>query len=417
MRAGIVTIGDEILIGQVIDSNAAFIATELNKIGISVHRIISISDNKEEIFNVLDDVIPRVDVLLMTGGLGPTSDDITKPALAEYFNTQLIINQSSLKNINNFLSRRKVLLNKRNKDQAMLPENCIPIPNDSGTAFGMWFEKNHRNIISMPGVPFEMKEMMKSYIIPRLNEIYSLPPIIHKTILTTGVAESVMADKIAEWEAGLPEDIRFAYLPSPGILRLRLSSNQISDKSVEDQINKEIIKLKQLLGPIIFGYEQDTLEEVIGNLLKKRKSTLSVAESCTGGYISHLITSVPGASNYFFGEITSYSNSVKAEILHVDTQVLNDFGAVSKEVVIQMADNVRKLMKTDYSVSVSGIAGPDGGTSEKPVGTVWIAVASEDQTIAKKFQFGDIRERNIQRASLAALNMLRLYISGNQSYI
>ncbi len=417
MRAAIVTVGDEILIGQVVDTNSAYIANELNQIGISVYRIISISDSKDEIFNVLHELIPEIDLLLITGGLGPTSDDITKPALAEFFNTRLALNDQALENINNFLARRNVLLSDRNRDQALLPENCIPVPNQSGTAFGMWFEKDGRIIISMPGVPFEMKEMMKNSIIPRLRKIYSLFPIIHKTILTTGIAESVMADRISDWEQGLPENIKLAYLPSPGILRLRLSAYQSADILSEQIIDKEIVKLKKLLGPVIFGYDQDTLEGVAGKLLTNGKSTLSIAESCTGGYISHLITSVPGASNYFSGEITSYSNSVKTDILQVDKQVLNKFGAVSKQVVLQMVEKVRILLNSDYSLAVSGIAGPDGGTPDKPVGTVWIAVASKNQSIAKEFHFGDIRERNIQRASIAALNMLRLYLTGNQSYI
>lgn len=417
MKAGIVTIGTEILIGQIIDTNSAFIAAELNKIGIDIYKIVSISDDKIEIFKVLDELIATADIVLLTGGLGPTSDDITKAALAEYFDTKLVLNEEALCNITGFLGRKNINVNELNHNQAFLPEKCKLIPNNSGTAMGMWFLKNQKSIISMPGVPFEMKEMMTGFIIPELSIMYPLPAIVHKTVLTTGIAESVMAELISEWENLLPQNIKLAYLPSPGVLRLRLSAIQSDVNNIDLQINQLIENLHHIIGNTIFGYDDDTIEGVVGKLLKSKKSTLAVTESCTGGYISHLVTSVPGSSAYFKGGITAYSNEIKLNILKVDELVLNNFGAVSEQVVIQMAEKVRKLMHSDYAIAVSGIAGPDGGTADKPVGTVWIAIASDNYPLATKFHFGDNRERNIRRASVAALNMLRLVVKRDKIFI
>ncbi|MFO7657651.1 MAG: CinA family nicotinamide mononucleotide deamidase-related protein [Bacteroidales bacterium] len=407
-KAALVSIGDEILIGQVLDTNSAFIASELNKAGIQICKIISVHDSREEIFKVLDEMISVADIIIFTGGLGPTSDDITKQALADYFNSGLALHPEAMEYLTAFLKKRNLMLNDLNKNQALIPDKCTIIPNLSGTAMGMWFRTNDKSVISLPGVPFEMKEMVTKYIVPQFISEYNLPPIIHKTIITAGLPESVMAVKIAAWEKNLPYAIKLAYLPSPGVLRLRLSANE----PIEIAVNKQVEKLKEILGPIIVGFENDTLESIVGKLLKNNNSTLSLAESCTGGNISRLITSVPGSSDYFTGGLIAYSNKVKHEMLMVQEKVLEEYGAVSEQVVIQMAQGCRLLFKTDYALSVSGIAGPYGGTDEKPVGTVWIAASSFRSSIARKFCFGDNRERNIQRASLAALNMLRYLLLG-----
>ncbi|MBN2611165.1 MAG: competence/damage-inducible protein A [Bacteroidales bacterium] len=416
-KAVIVTIGDEILIGQVIDSNSAFIASELNKAGIQVYKIISIHDSREEIYKTLDEMIPAADVIIFTGGLGPTSDDITKPALAEYFNSDLVLHPEAMELLMAFLKKRNLELNDLNRNQALIPNKCNIIPNYSGTAMGMWFRNGGKNIISLPGVPFEMKEMVTNFIVPQLVSEYHLHAIIHKTIITSGLPESVMAVKIADWEKKLPGYIKLAYLPSPGILRLRLSTVSNGNSMVNEQLNTQVEYLKEIIGQVIVGFDNDTIESVVGKLLNLNSSSLSLAESCTGGNIARMVTSVPGSSIYFKGGIVAYSNEVKQGILKVQKQVLKDSGAVSEQTVTQMAEGCRLLFQTDYAVSVSGIAGPDGGTEEKPVGTVWIAATSNRATIARKFNFGDNRERNIHRASVAALNLLRLFILGMENEI
>jgi nicotinamide-nucleotide amidase len=410
MKAAIVTIGDEILIGQVIDTNSAFISGELNKAGITVIRIISISDSKDEIFKALDDLRHETDIILMTGGLGPTNDDITKPALAEYFNRQLVLNQKALDHISEFFQQRKIKMNERNRNQAMVPENCRLVPNEYGTAMGLWFEYEKKHLIVMPGVPFEMKAMLTSHILPDLVKRHKLPAIVHRTVHTTGIAESVMADIISEWESNLPQNIKLAYLPSPGILRLRLSASGMGKMSLEHEVSLQVEKLGEILKTIIFGYDGATLEAVAGNLLKQSRKTVAVAESCTGGNIARLLTSVPGSSDYFKGGVVAYANDVKINLLGINKKSIEKHGAVSKPVVTQMAESIKNLMRTDYGIATSGIAGPDGGTREKPVGTVWIALACPDKTLAEIFSFGNYRETNIIRASAAALNMLRLSI-------
>ncbi len=407
MEAEIITIGDELLIGQVVDTNSAFIATELNKAGINVYQITSIPDKKDRILNALEEAKNRVNLVLLTGGLGPTNDDITKYTLAGYFNSKLVRNEEVVTNIKNILEKRDVLLIERNLEQADLPDNCEIIFNHIGSAAGMWFIKDNVQFISMPGVPFEMKEMLVNQIIPELVKRNKLPVILHKTILTHGLAESVMAEKIKDWESNLPSNIRLAFLPSPGILRLRLSGSSENRDQLNKELNNQIEYLQKLLPENIFGYDDDKLEEIIGKLLKKKHQTLSAAESCTGGNVSRLITSVPGASEYFKGSVVAYSNEIKQSILKVSEETLMDYGAVSQQTVKEMAEGIRQLYHTDYAFAVSGIAGPGGGSPEKPVGTVWIAIASEKETITRLFHFGDNRERNILRATITTLNLLR----------
>ena len=407
MKAEIITIGDELLIGQVVDTNSAFIATELNKAGINVYQITSIPDEKDRIIIALDEAEKRADLVLLTGGLGPTNDDITKYTLAGYFNSKLVRNEEVIANIKNILEKRDVRINERNLKQADLPDNCEIIFNHFGSASGMWFIKDNIQFISMPGVPFEMKEMLVNQIIPELIKRNKLPVIQHRTILTHGLAESVMAEKIRNWESYLPSYIRLAYLPSLGILRLRLSGTSDNRDQLNKELNKQIDLLQKLLPENIIGYNDDKLEEIIGQLLKKKHRTLSAAESCTGGTISQLITSVPGASDYFKGSVVAYSNEIKQSVLNVSQETLMNFGAVSQQTVEEMAEGVRQLYQTDYAVAVSGIAGPGGGTPEKPVGTVWIAIASAKATMSHLFHLGDNRGRNIQQATIAALNLLR----------
>lgn len=410
MKAEIITIGDEILIGQTVDTNSAWMANELNLIGVDVLRITSISDNKGEIFKALDNATHLADIILITGGLGPTDDDITKKSLAEYFNTELIQDKEVLSHIERFVIKRKSSMNDRNIKQAEVPKNCKIIKNSLGTAPGMWFELKEKVIISMPGVPFEMKEMMSSHLLPKLAKYTTNSSIIHKTILTQGCSESKLAEILEKWEYGLPDIISVAYLPTPGLIKLRLTAKGENQILLNKLIEKQISELEKVIPELICGYDSDKLEEVLGKLLAKYNKTLSTAESCTGGNIAHLITSISGSSAYFKGGIIAYSNEIKENILSVSESNLNNYGAVSKQVVEEMADGVRKLYNTDFAIATSGIAGPTGGSEEKPVGTTWIAVSNKSRVISKKFIFGNHRGRNINYASLTAINMLRKLI-------
>ncbi len=408
MYADIITIGDEILIGQVADTNSAFIASELNSNGIRVRMIHSIADAAFDISKTLDDSIQNSDIVILTGGLGPTNDDITKNTLAAYFNSKLAIHEESLRHIRDFLSSRGVKVTQRNTKQAEVPENCKVLINRNGSAPGMVFRKGNTMIISLPGVPYEMKALIKEEVIPLLHKEFSLPNRLHRTVLTTGVAESVMADTLESWEKTLTENVTLAYLPSPGLLRLRLSVSGSEKKRIENLLEKKLVELMNLVGEKnIFGFDDDTLASVVGKLLLGKQATLSLAESCTGGNIAHMITGVPGSSAYFKGSVTAYSNEIKTNVLGVQEHDLRTNGAVSREVVEQMAKGIQAKFETDYAISTSGIAGPEGGTKEKPVGTTWIAIATPWQVISKKFLLGDHRGRNITKASLYALNMLR----------
>lgn len=414
MKAELISIGDELLIGQVVNTNASWIAQQLNFAGIEVNRIIAIADSENEIFHALDNVSETSEIIIITGGLGPTSDDITKPVICKYFNTKLILDEQALRNIDHLFESRGYALTEINKKQAELPESCTPIYNVHGTAAGMIFERSNRTFYFLPGVPYEMKQMISESVIPELLRKNDQNAIVHKTVLTQGVGESFLADVIKDWETSLPENLTLAYLPSPGLVKIRLTAKGEDKDKLISQIDDSVSELNKIIPNYIFGYGNDTLEEIIGKLLKAKNATLSTAESCTGGYIAHKITSVPGSSNYFKGSVVAYSNEIKEKFLNVKAQSLIDFGAVSETVVKEMAFGVLKKFQTDYSIAVSGIAGPDGGTTEKPLGTIWIAVASKENVIAKKFLFGEHRERNIIRTGLTALNMLRKIIMSDR---
>lgn len=407
-KAVILTIGDELLIGQTINTNAAWIGRELSSVNIHVTKSLTISDNENEIVDGLDLLQKNCDIILITGGLGPTRDDITKQTLAGYFSMNLVRDEYVLKKIESFFTSRGREMLEVNRQQADLPHGCTIIENKIGTASGMWFDRNGKIFVSMPGVPYEMKEMMKDRIIPELVKKFKPEAVFHRTILTQGIGESFLADIIKDWENDLRKNGNsLAYLPSPGIVKLRVSASGKSLQELKSMVDSQCEKLYTLIPEWIYGEESDLLQEIIGKLLTKNKKTLSTAESCTGGYISHLITSVAGSSSYYLGSVISYSNRIKTDQLGVDEKLFSNVGAVSKEVVEQMAIGIKNKLISDYSIAVSGVAGPDGGSDEKPVGTVWIAIATPDGTTSKKYIFENDRERNIRRAALTALNMLR----------
>ncbi|HKR03235.1 MAG TPA: competence/damage-inducible protein A [Bacteroidia bacterium] len=406
MQAEIITIGDEILIGQVVDTNSAWMAQQLNDIGIDIKQITSVSDNEQHIINALHEAKQRADIIFITGGLGPTKDDITKNTLCKYFKTRLVFNEKAYAAVEHQFKIRGKEVTATNRKQAELPENCTPVYNMNGTASGMWFENDEKVFISLPGVPFEMKAMMENDILPLLKQKFKTPFIYHKTILTQGAGESFLADMIEKWEDNLPKHIRLAYLPSPGAVRLRLTAKGDAVK-IKEETEQQIKKLQPIIEKYMYGYDDDTLEEIIGKFLREKKQTLSTAESCTGGYIAHLITSVQGSSDYFIGSVVSYANRIKENFLEVDAGILEKYGAVSEPVVLAMAKNIKEKFNTDYSIAVSGIAGPGGGTAEKPVGTVWIAIGTPQKVFAKSFRFGNHRLRNILVSAQTALNMLR----------
>ncbi len=410
MQAEIITIGDEILIGQIVDTNSAWMSKELNDIGISVNRITSISDTKEAIVSSLEEAMSRVDLVLMTGGLGPTNDDITKKTLSDYFACELIQDDGLYAKIEERLARYKIGMNAFNREQALVPDGARIIANNFGTAPCMWFTKDDKHVISMPGVPFEMKNIMESEVLPKLSEEFDCPSVLHQTIMVQGLGESVLAEMLQDWEAKLPTVVKLAYLPSPGVVRLRMSLIGDDEAELKAIVEEQIEGLKIILGERIFAFDDEQIEKVIANLLLDKKKTLATAESCTGGNMAHLLTAMAGSSAYFKGSVVAYSNEVKANVLGVNSNSLEEFGAVSQEVVEQMASGVLKTIGTDYGIATSGIAGPDGGTEEKPVGIVWIAVASKDQVISEKFVFSKERGRNIRMASLAGFNMLRKMI-------
>lgn len=407
MKAEIITIGDEILIGQVVDTNSAWLAEQLNLAGIEVYQITSVHDDKQHIMTALAAAEKNVDLVLMTGGLGPTKDDITKNTLCEYFGSRLVFHEPTFNHIRERFLKRGIDLNKLNRDQALVPDNCIVLPNYEGTAPIMWFERNDTIFVSMPGVPFEMKSVMEREVLPRLRSSGKQKVIIHKTVLTQGVPESMLALRIEEWENSLPSHIKLAYLPNPLSVRLRLSATGNDEAQLRAEIEKQVEGLKKLLPVEIYGYDNDTMASSIGKILLGIGEKLSVAESCTGGYIAHLITLTPGASAWFKGSITAYDNEIKINQLGVNRSIIEEYGAVSEETVTAMAEGVKKLLNTEYSIATSGIAGPDGGTPDKPVGTVWIAVSGPGKFLARKYVFGNNRERNIMRSSQTALQMLR----------
>jgi nicotinamide-nucleotide amidase len=411
MKAEIITIGDELLIGQVVDTNAAWIARECNLAGIEICRITSVPDSRQPILEALVHAGEHADLVILTGGLGPTRDDRTKKVLCGYFDTRLVFHQPTFEEIKERFKQRNIAMTPLNRDQALIPEACTVLPNKMGTAPGLWFEKNNTVFVAVPGVPYEMKYLITEQVLPRLREKGKTKAIYHRTVLTQGIAESVLAEKLEEWEDNLPEGVRMAYLPSPLVVRLRLSMVGEDLQRVKKVVEEEIRKLMKYIPGYIFGYDEDQLAGVTGRMLAEKNQTLAVAESCTGGYLSHLITSIPGSSVYFKGSVTAYANTIKQDLLGVRKESLETFGAVSRQVAEEMVMGVKERFKVDYAVATTGIAGPGGGTPEKPVGTVWIAVAGPGKRYAYNYVFaGDERERNIIRSSQTALQLLRRMI-------
>ena len=411
ISVSIITIGDELLIGQVIDTNSAWIAQELNKIGIPVLRRLAVGDNFDQIWNALNEESQKSKVILITGGLGPTADDITKPLLCKYFEGKMVINNDALVNVTHLFEKIfKRPLTERNTKQAEVPDTCSVLINPRGTAPGMLFEKGDCIFISMPGVPHEMKGIMSDHVIPLLLEKFELPHISHRTLVTFGIGESMLADLIQTFEEKLPTHIKLAYLPNYGIVRLRLTSSGKNKDAIENELDQLFHELQLMVKDHLVTDEDEPMEKVVAKLLLKNNHTLSTAESCTGGYISHLITSIPGSSAYFSGSIVSYSNSIKENLLDVKNETIDLNGAVSESVVIEMAKGALKKLNTNYTIAVSGIMGPDGGSAEKPVGTVWVAVGNQKSIITKEFNFRFDRLKNIQLTAMNAFNLLRVFI-------
>lgn len=412
MNVTIVTIGDELLIGQVVDTNSAWMGQELNKAGFDVVRRIAVGDDQEEIISALDAAGGITDIILITGGLGPTKDDITKHALCQYFSSALVFDESIFEMVKGFFDRLKRPMPEINRSQAEIPEACIPLKNYNGTAPGMWFDHEGKVYVSMPGVPWEMQLMMQDTVIPRLKERYKTPHILHKTILTQGVGESLLAEKISDIEDDFPPGFKLAYLPYLSSVRLRISGHGDDLLQLQQTIDALTVRLQERIGEYIWGYDDDKLELAVGKILTSQKKTLGTAESCTGGLIAFRLASCAGASHYFSGGIVSYSNKQKEELLDVSAATLQKYGAVSEAVALEMVKGARARMKTDYAIAVTGIAGPDGGTEEKPVGTVWIAVGDDKQEITRKFLFPGNRERNMELTAINALNMIRKFMLG-----
>lgn len=417
VTASIITIGDELLIGQVIDTNSAWISQQLNNIGVWVHHRVAVGDVRDDIWNALDEEAKRSDIILITGGLGPTADDITKPLLCEYFGGKLITHQPTLEHVTYLFEqvfKRPGVMLERNKKQAEVPDVCTVLKNERGTAPGMLFEKNDKIFISMPGVPHEMQGIMKDHVFGLIKSRYNMPHIGHRTLLTAGQGESMLAEMIQGWEADLPPNIKLAYLPNYGMVRLRLTGTG-EKASIEAALNEQFSLLKVLVKEYLVADEDIAMNEVVGRMLKASGKTVTTAESCTGGYIAHLITAIPGSSAYFHGGVVSYDNRIKQQVLGVQASTNAQYGAVSAETVTEMAKGALRMMQTDYAIAVSGIMGPEGGSEEKPVGTVWVAVGNNDKIETKKLWFRFDRKRNIELTSINALNLLRIFILANSS--
>ena len=415
MLAELITIGDEILIGQIVDTNSAWMAQKLNLAGIKVKQITSVSDEKQHILNALKEASQRADIILITGGLGPTNDDITKKTLAEYFNVGFRIDNDALENVKQIFSRYKSPMLESNIRQAEVLENCTTLLNVNGTAPGMWIESGGKIYVSMPGVPFEMMYLMEELVIPRIKESFKLESIVHHTILTAGIGESMLAEKISVVEESLPAHIGIAYLPKLGVVRLRLSGRGPEVQVLKKEIALYATRIVELTREFVVIEADVPLEKAILDMMESMNLTLSTAESCTGGYISHLLTQQAGSSKVFLGGAVSYSNDLKCTMLSVSEETLYEFGAVSEETVLEMANGANTNFKSDYAISVSGVAGPDGGTDEKPVGTVWVAVAGQKKTISKKFHFGNKRVQNIERSAINALFLLYKLVKEEQA--
>jgi len=415
MKAELITIGDEILIGQIVDTNSAWMGQQLNLMGIEVYQVTSVHDKHEHILKAIHEAEQNADLVLITGGLGPTKDDITKKCLCEYFSTKLVLFPEVLDHVQALLSSRNVVINELNRDQALLPEACTVLHNPVGTASGMWFERNNTIFVSMPGVPYEMEAIMQEEVFPRLAKLGIARNIVHRTVLTIGLPESMLAQKIEQWEIALPDFIKLAYLPSQMMVRLRLSGYGTDKDLIETEINKQIDELMSLIPENVFGFDDDNLGLVIGRMLVERGKTLALAESCTGGSIAKLITSNAGSSAYFKGGVVAYSNEIKHKLLNVNFELIENYGAVSQQVAEAMAVGARNVLNADYSLATTGIAGPDGGSDEKPVGTVWIAVAGPSGVKSEIYNFKHNRERNIIRTTHTALNLLRTSILTDNS--
>ncbi|MFL5738960.1 MAG: competence/damage-inducible protein A [Flavisolibacter sp.] len=415
LNASIITIGDELLIGQTIDTNSAFIAQELNKIGIWVKKRIAIGDMRNEILDTLKEQSKEVRLIIITGGLGPTADDITKPVLCGYFGSKLVTDAGALENVKTIFQKLNRPLIERNLRQAEVPDNCTVLPNQRGTAPGMWFEKERVIYVSLPGVPHEMKGLMLQSVIPKLKEQWKLPALVHRTLLTSGAGESVIADTISDFENSLPTHIKLAYLPSYGLVRLRLTGRGSDKSSLEKEVQDLFEQLQLLVKQWMVANEDISLAAAVNQLLKSKNKTVSTAESCTGGFIAHLITSVAGSSSVFKGSVVSYANEVKEDVLGVQPATLKKWGAVSETTVSEMLQGILRSMKTDYGIATSGIMGPDGGTEEKPVGTVWVGVGNKNKSRVTRHFFRFDRGRNIELAANTALTMLYRFVQEEQS--
>ena len=408
MNAEIITIGDEILIGQILDSNSKWIAEELNKIGVSVYQISSIQDEKQHILNALEEAESRADIVILTGGLGPTKDDITKHTLATYFDSEMEMNYEVEEFIKNMFAKLNYPFTEVNRQQALVPVKCTPLKNKLGTAPGMWFNNDNKVIVSLPGVPNEMKGLMLTEVLPRIQEKYQLPFIIHRTIMTYGMGESMVAARIEEWENNLPQFIKLAYLPSYGKLRLRLSAKGEELSVLENGLKEEISKLDTIIGDIIVGFkESETIEVAIGKILTEKKMTIATAESCTGGSIARLLTSVPGSSAYFIGSIVAYSKESKIKLLEISSEIIEKHTLVSKEVAQEMALGIQRILNVDYAIGITGNAGPTTDDTDKSVGVVFISLATPNGVLTEEFNFGKPRLKVIERSSVKALEILR----------
>ena len=411
MTVSIITIGDEILIGQIIDTNSAWMAQELNGIGASIQNIYSVSDTKEGIVTALKQALAQTDVVLMTGGLGPTKDDITKKTIAEFLGTDMVFHEETWERIQGFFKRFKRTPLPAHKEQCYMPAAATVLLNKKGTAPGMWFEKDGKVIVSMPGVPYEMKYLMEYEVLPKLIQTFQGRPLIHRTILTVGEGESRIASVIEVVAKELPSYIKLAFLPGLGKVRLRLSATGDDVTKLEQELDHYVRSIQRIIPEFIYGYGDNSLERVIGQMLRDRQLTIGTAESCTGGLLAHQISSVPGASGYFEGSVVAYSYDLKKKLLGVKADTLLNHGAVSEETVIEMAQGALQTLGTDIAVSISGIAGPGGGTPDKPVGTVWLAIAGKEHTKTLKLQLGKDRQRNIDYTCVAGLNMIRQFIN------
>ncbi len=415
MKATIVTIGDEILIGQIIDTNSGFIAKSLDKIGVEIHEMISISDDRQHILNTFAQLQNKVDLVIITGGLGPTKDDITKHTFCEFFDDILVVNNNVLAHVTQMIEGfYKRPITQLNKDQALVPSKCTVLHNQMGTAPGMWIKKENTVFISLPGVPYEMKYLVDNEVVPKIVQEYKRPYIIHKTILTYGEGESKVAERIEDWENKLPQFIKLAYLPSPGRVRLRLSARGTDKNMLEETIQENVESLIKIIGDIIVGFdENETLEVVVGRLLKQENKTIATAESCTGGKIAEVMTSVSGASNYFKGSIVCYATEVKVNVLGIGRDLINKHSVVSEEVVKEMALSIKKIMKTDYAIATTGNAGPTKGDAKADIGTVFIAIATPIEVVVQEYNFGQPRDKVIDRAVNKSLEMLQKEILKN----